>query len=52
MRSLVNYIRQVFCNHDWLIEEGKVNDDAMGHGTKIYMRCKWCGYHKKHWKFI
>lgn len=41
----------MFCKHDWLTEEcfvrGHYND-----GTKVYMRCKRCGYHKKHWKYF
>lgn len=51
MRWIVNYFRQTFCNHKWLIEEATVGHFD-GTGTKVYMRCKKCGYHKKHWKFI
>lgn len=51
MRTIVNYFRQVFCKHDWLIEEGRV-DSYMRIGAKVYMRCKKCGYHQSHWKFI
>lgn len=55
MRYIIDYIRQIFCKHDWLIEEmpcqitdyeGKI----MRTGEKVYMRCKKCGYHKRHWK--
>jgi predicted Zn-ribbon and HTH transcriptional regulator len=52
MRTIVNYIRQIFCKHDWITEEKHVRDDMRGDGMKIYMRCKKCGYHTKHWKFI
>lgn len=42
MSWLINYIRQIFCKHDWHIEEKRVNDsDFEGGGvTKVYMRCK------------
>ena len=52
MRTIVNYIRQIFCKHDWITEENYVRDDMRGDGTKIYMRCKKCGYHTKHWKYV
>jgi hypothetical protein len=52
MRWLINYIRQCFCKHDWSIEQGTVTDDWGGRWTKVYMRCKNCGYHQKHNKFI
>jgi len=55
MRYIINYFRQVFCKHDFLVEEGTVRHHELeGGGTaqKIYMRCKKCGYYKKHWKFI
>jgi hypothetical protein len=51
MKYIVNYIRQLFCKHDWLTEESKV-DHECGTATRVYMRCKKCGYHQKHWKFI
>ena len=56
MITIVNYIRQMFCKHDWNIEEERVNhngwDGSGGSATKVYMRCKKCGYHAKHCKFI
>lgn len=51
MRTIVNYFRQAFCKHDWLIEESKVEAYTRT-GVKVYMRCKKCGYHQNHWKFI
>jgi hypothetical protein len=56
MRTIVNYFRQVFCKHDFLVEESHViNHDQDGYitrqGTKVYMRCTKCGYHTNHWKF-
>ena len=55
MRTIIDYLRSCFCNHDWFIEENWVkNTDYDGtttrQGTKVYMRCKTCGHHKKHWK--
>ena len=49
MRWLVNYLRQIFCQHDWYIEEWRMKTDFR-QGQKVYMRCKKCGYHTRHWK--
>ena len=55
MRTLIEYIRQIFCKHDYLIEEKIVEyEDSFGgykKGYKVYMRCKKCGYHHSHWKY-
>jgi len=55
MRWLVNYIRQIFCKHEWLIEEKycKLYGDfgLEKDGQKVYMRCNKCSYHRKHWKY-
>ena len=63
MRRLINYIRQCFCKHDWVIEESyyeeytqmigfsKESSKLTRQGTKVYMRCKKCGYHTNHWKY-
>lgn len=51
MRTIVNYIRQIFCKHEWIYKE-KHCEYEFKNGTKVYMRCKKCGYHAKHWKFI
>ena len=53
MRWLIDYLRQSFCKHSWMYREKlvkKKGSEVMG--TKVYMRCRKCGYHKKHWKFI
>lgn len=57
MRTLINYLRQIFCNHEWIVEEipkyivkGEFGE-TIRLGPKIYMRCKKCGYHKSHWKY-
>jgi len=53
MITIINYIRQMFCKHDFLIEEGHVKSDGfLKSGTKVYMRCKKCGWHTKHWKYV
>jgi len=52
MRWVVNYIRQVFCKHDFLTEDVYVSTDYGVSGTKVYMRCKNCGYNTNHWKHI
>lgn len=51
MRTLVNYIRQMFCKHDWQIEESFCKSGYHS-DYRVYMRCKKCSYHKKHWKFL
>lgn len=56
MRTIVNYLRQVFCKHDFIISEGKATtQNGFGNtkeGIKVYMICKKCGYHSNHWKFL
>jgi hypothetical protein len=56
MRWLIDYLRQSFCKHEWLIEEEyfKETDTLFKKRyniPKVYMRCKKCGYHKNHWKY-
>lgn len=55
MRRLVNYIRQIFCKHDWITDEGYTQSELGSmdrSGMKVYMRCKKCGYHQNHWKYL
>ena len=56
MRTLINYLRQAFCKHDWNVEEDVVSVtsyfETTKNGTKVYMRCNKCGYHKNHWKYL
>jgi hypothetical protein len=56
MRFLFNYFRQAFCKHDWLVDEkiAEITSDFGDEkkGIKVYMRCKKCGYHTSHWKFL
>lgn len=51
MRRLVNYIRQIFCKHDFYVEDGYA-EKITRKGYRVYMRCKKCGYHNSHWKFL
>ena len=52
MRTIVNYIRQIFCKHDFEIEDTFVTTDYGRQGKKRYLYCKKCGYHTKHWKHV
>lgn len=55
MREIINYLRQCFCKHDWIVEEKFIESHGVfteKQDVKIYMRCKKCGYHTKHWKFV
>ena len=49
MKWIINYFRECFCVHDWLVEEIYTRTYSTK-GTKVYMRCKKCGYNKRHWK--
>lgn len=54
MKWIINYFRECFCKHDWLIDEFEANASTMfgveASGTRISMICKKCGYHKGYWK--
>jgi len=51
MIRLVDYIRQIFCKHDYHVETYYCIDKELGlSGDKVYMRCNKCGYNKNHWK--
>lgn len=55
MRFLINYFRQVFCKHEWIVEEKYVKKEGLWstkNSERVYMRCKKCGYVTRHWKFI
>lgn len=51
MRTIINYIRQIFCKHDFEIEDTFVIGGEGKRGTKRYLYCKKCGYHSNHWKY-
>jgi uncharacterized OB-fold protein len=54
MRTIVNYFKQVFCKHNWIISESKSITHFYGSGDAkiVYMRCDKCGYHKHHNKYL
>lgn len=50
MRWLINYIKSLFCKHEWeLIFEATVTDRLLGntYHCKTYRCCK-CGYSKRY----
>lgn len=58
MRSLVNYLRQVFCAHEWEREEREMHCTTprvlMNGGeqnVRVSTTCTRCGYRRSYWKF-
>ena len=51
MRTIANYIRQIFCKHDFEMEDKFVETYGQ-QGMKRYLYCKKCGYHSNHWKHL
>lgn len=53
MRTIVNYLRSVFCKHDNVISESPYTYEGFSTrtGIKVSIYCKKCGYHKTFWKF-
>lgn len=54
MTYIVEKFRQWFCKHELKYEEKYVEyEGLMGShsGTKVYVQCKKCGYHKSYWKW-
>jgi hypothetical protein len=55
---MVNYLKQMLCNHKLLIQEKYVVQRDEDDGKiikavqKVYMRCEKCGYFKSHWKYV
>ena len=48
LRSIINYFRSCFCNHDWeLIIENYQYPTNKQNKIKVY-RCKKCGYSKQY----
>lgn len=54
MRWLLNYLRQMFCIHEWEYDEAHVTfgENKEKEGTRVFARCKKCGYHETYWKYI
>ncbi len=57
MRWLVNYIRSVFCKHDWEREDfifrvtrNILGDESGREGARVSATCKKCGWHRSYWK--
>jgi len=52
---MINYIRQLFCIHEFVYEEQYCNhsDDLGGsrRGLKVNRTCNKCGWFKRYWKF-
>ena len=45
MRFIVNYIRSLFCRHDFeLIAKVKEHDVLLGDSGRLVYRCRKCGY--------
>ena len=55
MRTIVQYIRSLFCKHEFVFSEKFKEVSIAGEpeisGTRISMLCKKCGYHKSFWKY-
>ena len=61
IRSLILYLRQVFCRHDWERSENQVQNWGYNRttekeyvtrvGPQISLLCLKCGYHKAFWKY-
>lgn len=56
MITIINYIRSLFCKHDFEYEERNFKKydlfgEVVRNGIKASMLCKKCGYHKSFWKF-
>lgn len=52
MRTIVNYIRQSFCKHNFEREDVYVTTDNGKKGYRRYLYCPKCGYHTRHWKHV
>ena len=56
MRTLVNYLRSLFCKHTFEYEDthvtivGKNESEIVRAGEKRFIFCPKCGYHKCFWK--
>ena len=56
MQFLVNYIKQLFCNHDFVFEKQEWSRKTIGFRTygNIYVKhatCTKCAYHKS-WPLV
>lgn len=55
MREFINWIRSLFCKHDFEYEEEYSKQEyGFGQytkGTRVSRICKKCGWHKSYWKY-
>lgn len=51
MRWLIEYIRSLFCLHEYKYDEDFVKGVCKD-GTRVSVTCTKCGYHKSYWKFM
>lgn len=55
MTYIINYIRRMFCKHEFQYDEKHsthyIDDKITRQGTKVSRTCKKCGWHKSYWKF-
>jgi hypothetical protein len=56
MRTIVNYLRQVFCCHTFVEDEHRVAKTSEWGSTKegirVSLLCSKCGYHRSFWKYM
>jgi hypothetical protein len=61
MRTLIIWLRQIFCKHEWVRETRRLTithgglpsvglDDYTEHGERVYLHCTRCMYHKSFWE--
>lgn len=56
MRTIINYIRSMFCKHQFNYEETYItlheyDGSLIRRGYKISRTCTKCGWHKSYWKY-
>lgn len=61
MKWLINYLRECFCKHEFIYEEGNYKkfgdgfffprNEVVETNIVVSVTCKKCGYHKKYCKF-
>jgi len=56
MRTIVNYLRQVFCCHTFVEDEHRVavtsEWGSTKEGIRVSLLCSKCGYHRSFWKYM
>ena len=50
MRTIIQYIRSMFCKHEFdYYETHKIVD--LKYGLRVSRTCTKCGWHKSYWKY-